>query len=717
MNQPAKKLHRRYPGLRPFDRSQSAIFYGRNEDVQRLSNLILRERLTVLFSKSGIGKTSLLAAGVSPELEKKGFVPIFLRADKTGSSIVAEVQNTLRNHPQSYPAEQIDNFEIDDTGLWETVKRLDFDQDGLPATPVLIFDQFEEVFTLGHSLEVQDEFIDSLADLVNEEMPERVRLHLLNTLHETDSKVSRKVMNWLEEAPSLRCVVSIRSDFLHLLDEISPRIPGILRTRYQLQPLGKKQAREAIEAPAESKGKYVSPPFEYSEEALKQMVDFLAGGATEASNTSGRFREEIESFNLQILCRFIEEKIIEENREPGFEVTPAFYGSWDGMEREIKEFYTKQLRSSPLAYTRRTGKTVEDPNEFILTARMLIEESLVTPIGRRCSMVDDFLSATWNVSTDFLDTLVESRLLRKELRLDDYYYEITHDTLLPAIIESRDRRREQERADLEKAELQERLQDEADRRKAIEAELESVREKRRLARKVGILSSISFVLALAFAVWFSRNWINSLRDDITLAERNFQNESFDAAISSYSNLAENPLKTFALKRLIRRDPAYLLEEAKRFNALYDSTTTYLVSGDSLFFQKEYAYALNHYRIASKHHQQYGMRNYATSISGQDTTWRIRLAKVRERDNTLDLRIESNRNTLIDQFKISQRDAETFIEARVWGQALRNLRDMEKLLPIDQSDQDSLKATLNLVNQTPPEYVDYEIRKCKAHLRF
>ena len=56
-------------------------------------------------------------------------------------------------------------------------------------------------------------------------------------------------------------------------------------------------------------------------------------------------------------------------------------------------------------------------------------------------MVDDFLTYNWNVTHDFLDTLVDSRLLRKELRLDDYYYEISHDTLLPAIIESRDKRR------------------------------------------------------------------------------------------------------------------------------------------------------------------------------------------------------------------------------------------------------------------------------------
>ena len=98
-----------------------------------------------------------------------------------------------------------------------------------------------------------------------------------------------------------------------------------------------------------------------------------------------------------------------------------------------------------------------------------------------------------------------------------------------------------------------------------------------------------------------------------------------------------------------------------------------------------------------------------------SSWRINPAKTRAQSATLALRIESNRNTLIDQFKISQRDAETFIEARVWGQALRNLREMEALLPSNESDQEALRKALNLVSLTPQEYVDMEISRCKSEL--
>ncbi|MCB0576291.1 MAG: hypothetical protein KDC61_17180, partial [Saprospiraceae bacterium] len=61
------------------------------------------------------------------------------------------------------------------------------------------------------------------------------------------------------------------------------------------------------------------------------------------------------------------------------------------------------------------------------------------------------------VDQEFLDVLVDSRLLRKENRLEDFYYEISHDTLLPAVIESRDKRRQQERAAKEKEEYEAKL--------------------------------------------------------------------------------------------------------------------------------------------------------------------------------------------------------------------------------------------------------------------
>ena len=60
---------KRYPGLSPFSTEQKDVFFGRESDITNLARLIFVERKVLLYSKSGYGKSSLLNAGVIPELE------------------------------------------------------------------------------------------------------------------------------------------------------------------------------------------------------------------------------------------------------------------------------------------------------------------------------------------------------------------------------------------------------------------------------------------------------------------------------------------------------------------------------------------------------------------------------------------------------------------------------------------------------------------------
>ena len=724
MTPSAANLPRRYPGLKPFERSQSAVFYGRGEDVQRLSNLILRERLVVLFAKSGIGKTSLLQAGVAPELERQGFAPVFIRADNTRMSLVDSIGGSLDQDPSVGSRNTTGELPGDRETLWERMKRLQFDLDGLPATPVLVFDQFEEVFTLGHSETSRRRFLGELADLANESMPETIRAELMERLQDKDASLSAQLMQWWEKQPELRIVVSIRSDFLHLMDEISPLIPNILRNRYQLQPLNRRQARAAIEEPARSNGLYASPHFSYDEAAIKEILDFLAGQQAKDEAEDGevsltlRKQEEIESFNLQILCQYIEEKILAEQQTAGFEVTPPFYNGKEGLEHEIRNFYQKQLQGLPEVFTRRTARKVDDREAFILKAQCLIEESLVTPIGRRCSMVDDFLTTTWDVDQEFLDTLVDTRLLRKELRLDDYYYEISHDTLLPPILESRDVRRRQEKADEEKAELQERLAEEARRREAIQAELEAMQERRRLSRRVALFSLTTLILMVVFGIWFSYNWVRSVEKELQQAEFIVSGEAFHAGLEAYQNLESKSFKVNVLKKVAGKDVSQELAKVRLIHALYDTiVTANMIKGDSLFFRDRFSEALTDYREAYESMNTYAQRNdYLRINPPADTVWRIQPKNIKTRYDDLYQRRVFALNAIVAQFKIKQRAAEEFAEAGVWGQALRIFKEMQALLPDHDLDLEKLQIAMSL-NQSPRDYIDQEIRKCQAGLNW
>ncbi|HYN21762.1 MAG TPA: hypothetical protein VE078_12430, partial [Thermoanaerobaculia bacterium] len=65
-----------WPGLDPFDETDRAYFHGRTAESGDLLRLVRREPLTVLFGRSGLGKTSLLKAGLFPLLRAEDSLPV-----------------------------------------------------------------------------------------------------------------------------------------------------------------------------------------------------------------------------------------------------------------------------------------------------------------------------------------------------------------------------------------------------------------------------------------------------------------------------------------------------------------------------------------------------------------------------------------------------------------------------------------------------------------
>lgn len=730
MIQATANLPRRYPGLRPFERSQSAVFHGRQEDITRLSNLVLRERLVVLFAKSGMGKTSLLQAGCAPELERQDFVPVFLRTERSDRPLLAGIGEMLEKNPNVGGRDLTGLRPGAPQTLWEQMKRLEFDLNGLPATPVLVFDQFEEAFTLAHTEESRQNFFHELADLANETMPESLRATLLEQFEYGTLDV--ETMQWWEKQPEVRIVLSIRSDFLHMIDRVSKNIPGILRNRYELAPLDREKARAAILNPAAQEGQYASHRFKYAPAALEEMLDFLAGNLASVEGRTSNKADEIEAVNLQIICQDVEERIIDYQKNVDFEVDSPFYEGQEGLRNSIRNFYQNQLSLFPKAYVERIGTKIQQgapvsPLDKALaarsvetlhdTARRLIEESLITPGNRRNSVVDDTLISDYQVSSDFLDTLVDkSRLLRKEPRLDDFYYEISHDTLLPAVIESRNARRDKEHSDRQKAEYQAKLAEEAKRREAVEAELTATVRQRKLARTVAALSFISLLVCLGFAIWFINEYVESARNQLEQAEFYVHNELYDAADHAYADLISKPRRCWILQYTKpHQDVAAEFKVVKKFHQAYQTVDSSFVFADAQMLANNYALALKHYRLAEDSLKVYQSLNAQFSQDTLKNDWRVKPRQIELKADLIQQRIVNARQTLVREFKISQREYESFVEARVWGQALRNLRRMKQLLPSHPSDESDLQNALK-INELPSEYVKKELAKCEAKIQ-
>jgi hypothetical protein len=193
---------KRYPGARPFTDSpeDQQIFFGREADVDRLFERVLASRLLVMFSKSGLGKTSLLMAGLFPKLRREKAllpVPIRLNAPGTPADIIIEAVKQACQRPG------VELTSGNTAGVWEFLLSSLIWSGDLLLTPLLVFDQFEEIFTLRDSA-FRTTLASELGALVSALPPERLRT--------AEGGRSAHAARLGEHAPEVKILLSLREE-------------------------------------------------------------------------------------------------------------------------------------------------------------------------------------------------------------------------------------------------------------------------------------------------------------------------------------------------------------------------------------------------------------------------------------------------------------------------------------------------------------------------
>ena len=285
-----------YVGPRSY-KLREASFYGRSRETDYLADLLVAERIVLLHSPSGAGKTSLIQAGLIPRLDARFRVLPVVRvdqglapADRPGVKKVNRyLFAALLSLEQVIPeGERLDAAELAAMSLDEYLTRregaLDAalaeaaevplrtyvygqppgnapdtypgPQDGDPPAPkprLLIFDQFEEVLTLHPTdRDEKDRFFQSVGEaLCRDRRP--------------GAGGDRAA-----ESP-LWALFAMREDHLAGLRPHIHRIPTRLACTFRLDRLAKDQAREAVRFPPGDRGVY------FDETAIRQLVDNLAG--------------------------------------------------------------------------------------------------------------------------------------------------------------------------------------------------------------------------------------------------------------------------------------------------------------------------------------------------------------------------------------------------------------------------------------------------------
>jgi hypothetical protein len=454
-----------WPGLASYEEVAHAYFYGRDAKIDELYRRVTRKALTVLYGQSGLGKTSLLHAGLFPVLRKDGMLPVAIRLDYAESRPPLDVQvrerlaEALREVGGSLPGDA--SAPITLWELFHDPERAPRDANGNPILVVLVFDQFEEMFTKGYGTELQRErartFVRAaLAAVVERWVPSAVEERLAR-----DSALAERLDYDRED---VRVLISLREDYLPHLLQLLTVPPAIAYDQMRLTRMSAEEGLEAIVGPG---GGLVT------EGVARQIIGVLSRtrrvspSATLATEDQQvRAAGGIEPSLLSLFCRELNARRLARGMP---RVTGELLeGSSDDI---LSDFYNRVLADQPPA------------------VRAFVEDELVTDSGVRENMAVERAErklAQAGAPAGALDVLVKRRLLTYEERLGTQRVELMHDVLVPLIERSRSERRQRE-----KVEEAERLQAAAQR---------ELKERTRRTRVyIGGLLAIVAILACALA--------------------------------------------------------------------------------------------------------------------------------------------------------------------------------------------------------------------------
>ncbi len=280
-------------GARSYEEMDKEIFFGREEEINDLFQLININTFTLLYGRSGLGKTSLLKAGLFPRLRNAKYLPIYIKPNYTEEKkdFIKSIENKFTRKdsnviiPERYQVDQIKSKE----SLWEFFNRTPIKdaQTNSIITPVLVFDQFEEIFTLGTKDKSSDlrsnikNLIEFLGDLIENIPPEYLEEH---------QRIDLQYLYASRSIP-LKILFSFREEYLSDFYSLSKYIPSIAYSnlQYRLNPLNFDKGYKVIKQA--SRGLF-------EEDAILETLRII----TESQTIDECRERDVDSFLLSVFC-------------------------------------------------------------------------------------------------------------------------------------------------------------------------------------------------------------------------------------------------------------------------------------------------------------------------------------------------------------------------------------------------------------------------------
>ena len=386
MSETVRRRRNPYVGPRAFQRGEA--LFGRDNEVLRLLDLLLAERIVLLYSPSGAGKTSLVEAALIPKLEGRRFRVLpamrvsLAPADAPSLSANRYILSLLLSLEEDLPAEQqMPLAELASLTLSEYLDRQPAAGEG-PERIALIFDQFEEILALNPAdRAAKAEFFAQVGEALDH--------------------------------PRRWALFAMREEFVAGLDPHLNALPTRLSTRYRLELLGLDAAKEAMQKPARAAG------VEFTDPAVDKLARDLAAMRIQQPDgtTQAVVGDHVEPVQLQVVCRRLWDRLAAGHAEIGVDDVEEV----GDVDAALRGYYADCVA----AVAAQTGIPEQ-------TIRGWFDRQLITEQGIR-SQVLQGPERSQGLENQAIWPLVDAHLVRADTRRGATWFELAHDRLIDPV--------------------------------------------------------------------------------------------------------------------------------------------------------------------------------------------------------------------------------------------------------------------------------------------